>query len=201
VSDIDEGTEDEAGGGGLIKIILIVVVVLLLMVGTAVGTLFATGFFDEKSESEDPETALEDMESEIEATEGLLTSTPVAKTAEIDQVFVISYYTFLDAFQINLKNSKKVMQAKFGVSTHLDEDIMFDEEEGSEGWIPKHLVGVRAAMLKVLRNTTEEKLDSAEGEAEILEELRLVINEHLERYEKTTAAPIEEVYFTELIVQ
>ena len=56
-------------------------------------------------------------------------------------------------------------------------------------------------MLKVLRNTTEEKLDSVEGEAEILEELRLVINEHLERYEKTTAAPIEEVYFTELIVQ
>ena len=102
---------------------------------------------------------------------------------------------------IKVKNSKKVMQAKFGVSTHLDEDIMFDEEEGSEGWIPKHLVGVRAAMLKVLRNTTEEKLDSVEGEAEILEELRLVINEHLERYEKTTAAPIEEVYFTELIVQ
>ena len=91
MSDIDEGTEDEAGGGGLIKIILIVVVVLLLMVGTAVGTLFATGFFDEKPESEDPETALEDMESEIEATEGLLTATPVAKTAEIDQVFVISY--------------------------------------------------------------------------------------------------------------
>ena len=58
MSDIDEGTEDEAGGGGLIKIILIVVVVLLLMVGTAVGTLFATGFFDEKSESEDPETCL-----------------------------------------------------------------------------------------------------------------------------------------------
>ena len=42
--------DDEKSGGGLLKIILIVLVVLLLMVGTAVGTMFATGFFDEKPE-------------------------------------------------------------------------------------------------------------------------------------------------------
>ena len=52
-----------------------------------------------------------------------------------------------------------------------------------------------------LDNVSEEKLYSAEGEAEVLEELRMVINEHLEKHERTTSAPIEEVYFTELIVQ
>jgi len=36
---------------------------------------------------------------------------------------------------------------------------------------------------------------------EVLEEVRMVINEQLEKHEKTTSAPIEEVYFTELIVQ
>ena len=40
--------EEEKKGGGLVKIILIVVAVLLLVVATAVGTMFATGFFDEK---------------------------------------------------------------------------------------------------------------------------------------------------------
>ena len=194
-------TEEQKSGGGLIKIILIVVVVLLLMVATAVGTMFATGFFDEKPESEDPEAALQDMESEIEETEGQLATAPGPMTAEIDQKFLISYYTFEDAFQVNLKSSKKMMQAKLGLSSYFDSEIMFNAEEGTEGWVPRHLVGIRASILKTLRNVSAEKLESGEGESEVLEELRMVINEHLEKHEKTTSTPIEEVYFTELIVQ
>ena len=194
-------TEEETGGGGLVKIIIIVVVVLLLMVATAVGTMFATGFFDEKPESEDPEAALQDIESEIEETEGQLGVAPGPKTAEIEQKFLISYYTFENAFQVNLKGSKKMMQAKLGVSSYFDNDTMFNDEEGTEGWVPRHLVGIRASILKLLRNVTAEKLESEEGESEVLEELRMVINEHLEKHEKTTSSPVEEVYFTELIVQ
>lgn len=193
--------EEEKSGGGLIKIILIVVVVLLLMVATAVGTLFATGFFDEKPESEDPETALQDIETEIEETEGQLEAAPGPITAEIEQKFLISYYTFEDPFQVNLKGSKKVMQAKLGISSYFDSDTMFNAEEGSEGWIPRHLVGIRASILKVLRNVSEEKIKSTGGEFEVLDEIRMVINEHLEKHEKTTSSPVEEVYFTELIVQ
>ena len=65
-------TEEEKSGGGLIKIILIVVAVLLLMVATAVGTMFATGFFDEKPENEDPEVALQDLEAELEQTDEIV---------------------------------------------------------------------------------------------------------------------------------
>ncbi|HCC45678.1 MAG TPA: hypothetical protein DEQ32_14835 [Gammaproteobacteria bacterium] len=193
-------TEEEKSGGGLIKIILIVVAVLLLMVATAVGTMFATGFFDEKPENEDPEVALQDLEAELEQTDEIVAG-PGPKTAEIEQKFLISYYTFTDAFQVNLKSSKKVMQAKLGVSTYFDEATMFEDEEGSQGWIPRHLVGIRASILKVLRNVSAEKIETESGEMEVLEEVRMVINEHLEKHEKTTSAPVEEVYFTELIVQ
>ena len=94
-----------------------------------------------------------------------------------------------------------MMQAQLGVSTYFDEATMFEEEEGSQGWIPRHLVGIRASILKVLRNVSAEKIETESGEMEVLEEVRMVINEHLEKHEKTTSAPVEEVYFTELIVQ
>jgi len=78
---------------------------------------------------------------------------------------------------------------------------MFQDGDGAQGWIPRHLVGIRASILKVLRNVSAEKIESESGEVEVLEEVRMVINEQLEKHEKTTSAPIEEVYFTELIVQ
>ena len=140
------------------------------------------------------------MEAELDQTaEGMGGPSPL--TAEIEQKFLISYYVFADAFTVNLKGSRKVMQAKIGVSTYYDEATMFEEEEDSEGWVPRHLVGIRAEILKVLRATSEEQLASAESEKLLLEEIRMVINETLEKYEKTTAAPIEEAYFTEFIVQ
>ena len=200
MSETDVEEEDGGGKGGLVKIILIVLGVLLLVAITIVGTLFAVGFFDEKPPEEDPEVVLEEMEAEIDQTaEGMGGPSPL--TAEIEQKFLISYYVFADAFTVNLKGSRKVMQAKIGLSTYYDEATMFNEEDGAEGWVPRHLVGIRAEILKVLRTTTEEQLSSAESEILLLEEIRMVVNETLERFEKTTAAPIEEAYFTEFIVQ
>ena len=193
--------EDEGGGkGGILKIVLIVFGALLLVALTIVGTLFATGFFSEKPPEEDPEVVLEEMEAELDQTaEGMGGPSPL--TAEIEQKFLISYYVFADAFTVNLKGSRKVMQAKIGLSTYYDEPTMFNEEEGAEGWVPRHLVGIRAEILKVLRTTTEDQLATPESEKQLLEEIRMVVNETLEKYEKTTAAPIEEAYFTEFIIQ
>lgn len=193
--------EDEGGGkGGILKIVLIVFGALLLVALTIIGTLFATGFFSEKSPEEDPEVVFEDMEAELDQTaEGMGGPSPL--TAEIEQKFLISYYVFADPFTVNLKGSRKVMQAKIGLSTYYDEPTMFSEEEGAEGWVPRHLVGIRAEILKVLRMTTEDQLAAPESEKQLLEEIRMVANETLEKYEKTTAAPIEEAYFTEFIIQ
>ena len=193
--------EDEGGGkGGILKIVLIVFGALLLVALTIIGTLFATGFFSEKTPEEDPEVVFEDMEAELDQTaEGMGGPSPL--TAEIEQKFLISYYVFADPFTVNLKGSRKVMQAKIGLSTYYDEPTMFSEEEGTEGWVPRHLVGIRAEILKVLRMTTEDQLAAPESEKQLLEEIRMVVNETLEKYEKTTAAPIEEAYFTEFIIQ
>ena len=193
--------EDEGGGkGDILKIVLIVFGALLLVALTIIGTLFATGFFSEKTPEEDPEVVFEDMEAELDQTaEGMGGPSPL--TAEIEQKFLISYYVFADPFTVNLKGSRKVMQAKIGLSTYYDEPTMFSEEEGTEGWVPRHLVGIRAEILKVLRMTTEDQLAAPESEKQLLEEIRMVVNETLEKYEKTTAAPIEEAYFTEFIIQ
>ena len=201
MSEVDNEESEGGKKGGILKIILIVIGILVLIAGTAVGTLFITGFFDEKPAEEDPEVALEEIEAELEQTEEGLAAGPEPLTAEIEQKFLISYYTFADAFQVNLFGSRKIMQVKLGLSTYYDKDTMFNEEEGTAGWIPRHLVGIRAGILKSLRKVTEETMNTDEGQQELLEELRLVINESLEKYEKTTSAPIEEVYFTELIIQ
>ena len=200
MSETDIEEEEGGGKGGILKIVLFVVGALLLVALTIVGTLFATGFFTEKSPEEDPEVVLEEMEAELDQTaEGMGGPSPL--TAEIEQKFLISYYVFADAFTVNLKGSRKVMQAKIGLSTYYDEPTMFNEEEGAEGWVPRHLVGIRAEILKVLRTTTEDQLATPESEKLLLEEIRMVVNETLEKYEKTTAAPIEEAYFTEFIIQ
>ena len=191
--------ESEGSSGGLLKVILIVIGAILLIAVTVGTTLFFSGFFERKSEA-DPETVLEEMEEEIEQTEADLAG-PGPKTAEIEQVFLISYYVFADPFQVNLKGSRKIMQVKLGVSTYYDKSIMFDEEEGTEGWIPRHKVGIRAEILKILRGVNVSDLEEEDYESRLLEDLRLAINSTLEKYEKTTSAPIEEVYFTEFIVQ
>ena len=195
-------TEDAEGGkGGILKILLIVVVVLVLVAGSILGTLFFTGFFDEKPVDEDPEVTLQEMEAEMEDTDAALALAPGPMSADIEQKFLISYYNFIDPFTVNVSGSKKVLQVKIGVSTYHDKDTLFNDEEGSEGWVPRHLIGIRAQILKVLRSVRLEELQALDGQDNLLEEVKLVINETLEKYEKTTASPIEEAYFSEFIVQ
>ena len=195
-------TEDSGGGkGGILKILLIVILGLVLIAGSILGTLFFTGFFDEKPAEEDPEVALQEMEAELKDTEAAMAGSVGPLSADIEQKFLISYYNFIDPFTVNVKGSKKVLQVKIGISTYHDKDTLFNEEEGAEGWIPRHLIGIRAQILKVLRGVSLEELQALDGQDTLLEEIKLVINETLEKYEKTTAAPIEEAYFSEFIVQ
>ncbi|MDG1835114.1 MAG: flagellar basal body-associated FliL family protein [Pseudomonadales bacterium] len=195
-------TEDaEEGKGGILKILLIVILALMLVAGSILGTLFYVGFFEEKSADQDPEMTLQEMEAEMEDTDAALGVSPGPMSADIEQKFLISYYNFTDPFTVNVNGSKKVLQVKIGISTYHDKDTLFNDEEGTEGWVPRHLIGIRAQILKVLRSVRLEKLQALDGQDNLLEEIKLVINETLEKYEKTTASPIEEAYFSEFIVQ
>ena len=63
-----EDVEASGGKGGLIKIILIVLLVLIVAIGSALGSLFVTGFFD-APEEDAAEQAIAELEAEIENTE------------------------------------------------------------------------------------------------------------------------------------
>ena len=89
MSEVDNEESEGGGKGGILKIILIVIGILVLVAGTAVGTLFITGFFDEKPAEEDPELALEEIEAELEQTEEGLATGPEPLTAEIEQKFLV----------------------------------------------------------------------------------------------------------------
>ena len=67
-----EDVEASGGKGGLIKIILIVLLVLIVAIGSALGSLFVTGFFD-APEEDAAEQAIAELEAEIENTESAAT--------------------------------------------------------------------------------------------------------------------------------
>jgi flagellar FliL protein len=81
-----EVEEEAPSKGGLIKIILMVLVVLLIAVGSALGALFFTGFFEEK-EADAAEEAIAELEAEIEETDAVQMPEKVSKeTAEEEKV-------------------------------------------------------------------------------------------------------------------
>ena len=61
-----EETSEDSGGSKkrpIVKIVLIVLLVLILLVGAVLGTLFAVGFFDSKTDAESAIAAMEDIEN------------------------------------------------------------------------------------------------------------------------------------------
>ena len=200
-----EPEEGSGSGGGMLKIILVVLLVLLVGVGSVLGTLFFVGFFDEKPEGEQAEEAIAALEEEIEETENA--GAMETKTLEIDNKFQVSYFTIPDNFTVNVKSSKKVMQVGLSLATHFDHDDMFDEEASAldpnliNGLVPRHMVAIKASMLKELRSVTEDELNKPNGEEELLENLRMSVNAVLERHEKLTTDAITQVYINSFVMQ
>lgn len=205
MAEVEDIESEEKSGGGMLKIILIILLVLVVGLGSVLGTLFFVGFFDEKPEGEQAEEAIAALEQEIEETED--SGSLEAKKLEIDQKFQVSYFSIPDNFTVNVKSSKKVMQVGFSIATHFDYGDMFDEEASAldanliNGLIPRHMVAIKAAMLRELRSITEDELNKPNGEEELLENLRMTINSVLEKHEKLTTDAISEVFITSFVMQ
>ena len=118
-----EVEEEAPAKGGLIKIILMVVVVLLIAVGSALGALFFTGFFDEK-EADAAEEAIAELEAEIEGTDAVQMPEKVSKETAEEEKFKPTYYTFDQPFVANVAGSRKVMQITVAVMTYYDERVL-----------------------------------------------------------------------------
>jgi flagellar FliL protein len=197
----DEDTEVEGKKKSpIVKIIVIVLLVLILLAGTIVGTLFFAGAFDAKDEktAEEQLTSLEEKAAaERAATDP---NAPPAAGAEPPRVrknspeltrFVQTYKEIEREYLANLTNSRKVIQVQIAVMTTYDDRVFKNVE--------KHDFALRSATLDVLRQVTDQELETPTFRKDLAEKIRTEMNAVLEKFEDFGG--IEEVYFTTFVVQ
>jgi flagellar FliL protein len=102
-----------------------------------------------------------------------------------------NYYALEKPLLSNVAGSRKVMQVTLTIMTHYDERVIKN--------IKTHELALRAGILDVMRQKTEADLLKPDFRKALAEDLRLVINSLLEKYEGFGG--IEEVMFTEFVVQ
>ena len=203
--------------GPLVKIILIVVAVLLLIGLSVGGTLFATGFFSKKPK-EAVDAQLDKLEGHGDghaapAADGHAApaadshgkpavdshGTPAAEPEGKElaspegeaERWKFNYYALEKPLLSNVAGSRKVMQVTLTIMTHYDERVIKN--------IKTHELALRAGILDVMRQKTEADLLKPDFRKALAEDLRLVINSLLEKYEGFGG--IEEVMFTEFVIQ
>jgi flagellar protein FliL len=178
----------------LIKIIVIALVAILLLVGTVVGTLFVTGFFDKK-DTIAAEEALKNLESGAANKAGAnpadAAPQKVAKESPELQRFENSYMELEKPLVSNLTNTRKVIQLNLAIMTHYDERVFKNAK--------KHEFALRSVALDVMRQMTEADLAKPEFRKDLAAKIREEMNGILQKYEDFGG--IEEVYFTSFVVQ
>jgi len=209
--------------GPLVKIILIVVAVLLLIGLSVGGTLLATGFFNKKPK-EAVDAQLDKLEGHgdghapagdghgapadahaapaadahgkpavdshgkpVAEPEGKELASPEGEAER----WKFNYYAFEKPLLSNVAGSRKVMQVTLTIMTHYDERVIKN--------LKTHELALRAGILDVMRQKTDADLLRPDFRKALAEDLRLVINSLLEKYEGFGG--IEEVMFTEFVVQ
>jgi len=201
--------------GPLVKIILIVVGVLLLIGLSVGGTLFATGFFSKKPK-EAVDAQLDKLEGQGDGhapagdghggekkDDGHGTKDDHGKpAADAPQKELASpegeaerwkfnYYALEKPLLSNVAGSRKVMQVTLTIMTHYDDRVIKN--------VKTHELALRAGILDVMRQKTESDLLKPDFRKALAEDVKLVINSLLEKYEGFGG--IEDVMFTEFIVQ
>ena len=210
-----EGEGEVKKKGPLIKIIIMVVLVLVLIAGSIAGTLFATGFFAKKNKAEAAvDATLDKLEGgapqgdgheapkddgkgapKDDGHGGKAGSEPPSKelvAPEADnQRWKFNYFALEKPLLSNIAGSRKVMQVQLTVMTHYDDRVIKN--------MKTHELPIRAALLDVMRQSTESDIAQPDFRKTLAENLRLTINSLLEKYEGFGG--IEEVHFTEFVVQ
>jgi len=177
----------------LIKIVVIALVAILLLVGTAVGTMFVTGFFDKKDTAA-AELALKNLEEgATDNKAGASDATPQKKAKESPELqrFENSYMELEKPLVSNLTNTRKVIQLNLAIMTHYDERVFKNAK--------KHEFALRSVALDAMRQMTEADLVKPEFRKDLAAKIREEMNAVLMKYEDFGG--IEEVFFTSFVVQ
>ncbi len=216
--------EEQAEGApskkkAIIKIVLMVVAVLFIIGASVGGTLLATGFFSKKEQAKEAVDAqLEKLDGEHGGGDGHGDAkggdghgdakaddghgAPAKPGAEApakelvspdadNQRWKFNYYSLEKPLLSNLSGSRKVMQATLTIMTHYDDRVIKN--------VKTHELALRAGILDLMRTKTEADLKDPDFRKQLAEEIRVVINSLLEKYEGFGG--IEEVMFSEFVVQ
>lgn len=206
MADEDNETEGKKKSP-ILKILLLVFGVIILLAGTVFGTLFATGFFDEKP-AISAEEALEGAEGEAlegrsaaangggGAGAGARSGPPpdvqrVTRPSPELTRFEFRYHEVDREFLVNLTNSRRVMQVQIALMTRYDQRV-FDN-------FMKHEFAIRSVTLDVMRQATEADTAAPDFRVRLAENIREAMNAKLEEFEDFGG--IEEVYFTTFVIQ
>lgn len=173
-----------------IKLIAIVGLIgVVFIVGTVMGTLFVTGYFDQPdseeilAEGDGSGTSMGDDEAEDAGPALLETPNP----SRLDTL----YHRFETPFTSNVSQSRMVMQLSISLMTHYDQ-LVIDN-------VVNNVDAIRASINEALSETTESEVMMPNFRQVLEERLRIRINAMLERLEDFGG--IETVLFTEFLVQ
>jgi flagellar FliL protein len=218
--------EEQAEGApskkkAIIKIVLMVVAVLFIIGASVGGTLLATGFFSKKEQAKEAVDAqLEKLDGEhggggggdghgdakggdghgdAKADGGAAPAKPGAEAPAKELVspdadnqrWKFNYYSLEKPMLSNLSGSRKVMQVTLTIMTHYDDRVIKN--------VKTHELALRAGILDLMRTKTEADLKDPDFRKQLAEEIRVVINSLLEKYEGFGG--IEEVMFSVFVVQ
>ena len=219
----EEEVEQEGGKkGGIVKIIIFAVIGILVLALTVFATLFLSGFFeddpadqveqtldelekqadkkesDSQSRKSDESNSEEAADQNVECEEGEdcpeESGPPKRVAREIPTGgagYVQTYHELTRPFIANLANSKKVMQITIAVMTQYEAQVTEN--------VDKHEFAIRSVVLDIMRQVTDSDITQPDFRVELAERVRLGINSVLERWENFGG--IEEVYFTEFVIQ
>lgn len=206
----------------IVKIIIAAVVVILLLVGTAVGTLFATGFFSPKPvESADAmldggdaghgapaadaghgapakADAGHGAPAKADAAHGEKKASakdgPGGKMKTKSPELTRFEYTY---HQLEREFLVNVSGSRKVMSVQIAVMTRYDERVVTN--VKKHEFAIRSAVMDVMRLTTDAELAKPDFRKELAVRIRDAMNGLIEKYEDFGG--IEEVHFTSFIVQ
>lgn len=193
-----EDTQEEGGkkrSGGIFKI-LAIVFGLIIVIAVSVGvTLYMTGFFDVQKEQSSTEV-IEELENTMLDADGNPIDANAGPEKQVKeypdpQKFEQSYQDFKAKFTVNVPSSKKYVQFSLSIMTFYDERVLTN--------VDKHETALRSAVISLVSLEPLETYQSMDGRDGLLVRIRDALNKVLMKYEDFGG--IEEVYFTEFVIQ
>tara|TARA_B100000768_G_scaffold132327_1_gene122985 strand:+ start:811 stop:1386 length:576 start_codon:yes stop_codon:yes gene_type:complete len=175
----------------VLKIVLVVLLALILLGGAVIGTLFAVGFFESES-AEDAIAAMEAGENGDNLEDIVESEQPQGKNEDSDEG-ELAYFEIKPELLSNLFNSQRMIQVQIAVMVKENDDKTLVEE------IKEHAFPVRSSFLKILSQKREDQVSNLGFRENLGGELKKAMNDVLEK--RTGSRHVQELYFTEFIVQ